>query len=283
MTTSRRPAADLIDAIVENMRGNLEELRYTTIAPSRYTVFLSPAEYARLEGLIPRLQAESIRALDEELARINRKAQLTQKVTRFFRPGRPPLENADIRWQVDFLPDMDGDLKADQDILVQSDLIIPAAPELGAGERTRRVKTVHATAATTAREDLRPKSASASSPATVFARLTYQDQSGAHHYDIVRDSTTIGRGGTMYPVDVRTSTTDDVSREHARIRRNPTTGEFFLIDLSTHGTSIDGRPIPRGFDEAAGGKRENGVEVPLPARARIGLAGTVTIDFEKVS
>jgi pSer/pThr/pTyr-binding forkhead associated (FHA) protein len=86
----------------------------------------------------------------------------------------------------------------------------------------------------------------------------------------------------MYPVDVRVSTVDDVSREHARIRREPSTGALFLIDLSTHGTTVDERPVPRGFDEVDGRKRENGAEVQLPARARIGLAKTVFIDFERL-
>ena len=39
-TASRRPASDLIDAVVENMRTNLEPLKYSTLAPSRYVVYL---------------------------------------------------------------------------------------------------------------------------------------------------------------------------------------------------------------------------------------------------
>jgi len=71
----------------------------------------------------------------------------------------------------------------------------------------------------------------------------------------------------------------DVSREHARVRRDPETGRFFLIDLSSLGTTLNGRHIPRGYDEVEGSKRENGVETPLPDRARIGLADTVYLDF----
>lgn len=85
----------------------------------------------------------------------------------------------------------------------------------------------------------------------------------------------------MYPVNVRIATTDDVSREHARIRRAADTGEFFLIDLSTHGSTINGQAVPRGFEDDQAGKRENGAEARLPHRARIGLAGAVFIDFER--
>jgi hypothetical protein len=279
MHGDRRPAGDLIEAIVENMRTNLEELRYTTIAPSRYTVYLSQAEFSRLEGILPRLQAETIRALNEELERQNRRWRLRRAVARWLGPPRP-LQNADARWHVEFLPDLDGELRHEQDIVVHSELILPAEPELGAGERTRRVTTVHSERRTTTREPV------LGTPAAVngaHGRLVYEDRNGAHRYDIVRESTTIGRGGTMYPVDVRVATTDDVSREHARIRFAPATNDFYLIDLSTHGTTIDGRAVPRGFDEDAGGKRENGAEHRLPDRARIGLAETVFIDFERLS
>ena len=276
MNKGRRPAGDLIEAVVRNMRTNLEELRYTTIAPSRYTVYLSPAEHARLEGILPRLRAETIRALNDELERHNRRRRLPALVGRWLGPSRP-LENADARWHVEFLPDLDGELQHEQDIIVHSELILPAEPELGQGERTRRITTVqsgHHTAAANGRP--RPGTAPGTS-----ARLLYKDAKGAHQYEIVRDSTTIGRGGTMYPVDVRVAAADDVSREHARIRRDAGTAAFFLIDLSTHGTTLDGRPVPKGFDEVDGSKRENGAETRLPDRARIGLAGTVLIDFEK--
>jgi hypothetical protein len=274
---NRRPAGDLIDAVVHNMRTNLEVLRYSTVAPSRYTVYVSASEYARLEGILPRLRAETIRALNEELARRNRRSVTRRVVGRWL--GRlPPLEHADARWHVDFVPDLDGELQDEQDIVVHSELILPAELELGSGERTRRLTTVHAAQRTAVRSrtDQSPSSAAG------YGRVVYQDQNGAHHYDLVKESTTIGRGGTMYPVDVRVATTDEVSREHARIRRDPATGALFLIDLSTHGTSIDGRPVPRGFDEVDGGKRENGAQVVLPPKARIGLANTVFLEFERL-
>ena len=117
---------------------------------------------------------------------------------------------------------------------------------------------------------------------SVHARLTYRDNHGDHQFDITRDQTTIGRGGLAYPVDVRVSTSEDVSREHARIRRDAKTGQFFLIDLSTLGTTLNGRHVPRGVEERDGVKRENGAETALPSHARIGLADTVFLDFEVV-
>ena len=73
----------------------------------------------------------------------------------------------------------------------------------------------------------------------------------------------------------------DVSREHARIRHDAASGRFFLIDLSSLGTTLNGRQVPRGYDEVDGGKRENGAETAVPDEARIGLAETVFLDFRK--
>jgi hypothetical protein len=41
-TAARRPVRDIMEAVVANMRRNLERLKYSTLAPSRYTVYLLP-------------------------------------------------------------------------------------------------------------------------------------------------------------------------------------------------------------------------------------------------
>ena len=279
--TSRRPARDLIDAVVHNMQKNLEPLKYSTLAPSRYIVYLHPAEHARLEGIIPILQEQTIRALADEIQRLNRRSAVRRWVDRLIGDAEPEISNAAVDWQVDFLADPDGEMN-EGDLLIDSELVLPARPDLRMGERTRRITTIHAGHRTTTREQTlnRPPSASA---ASLLARITYGDDSGHHSYDVVKDSLTIGRGGIAHPVDVRVASSPDVSREHARIRRDPQTGRFFLIDLSSLGTTLNGRHVPKGYDEVDGAKRENGAETPLPDSARIGLADTVLLEFQKVS
>lgn len=276
---TRRPARDVLAAVVDNMRRNLEPLRYSTIAPSRYLVYLHPAEYARLEGIIPILQAQAVRALTEELQRLNRYSSLRRYATRFVGVPEPPIESAGGEWHVEFLADPDGEV-AEGDILVDSELLLPANHELGVGERTRRITTTRSSHQTTARARTATIATATSNPPA--ARVVYDDQSGHHSYDIVKDSVTVGRGGITYPVDIRIASSADVSREHARIRRDPATGRFFLIDLSSLGTTLNGRHVPRGYDEVDGSKRENNVETPLPDHARIGLAETVYLDFSVV-
>lgn len=273
----RRAARDVIAAVIDNMRRNLEPLRYSTLAPSRYLVYLHPAEYARLEGIIPILQQQTVRALTEQLESLNARSPLRRYASRLIGDRTPPVESAGGEWHVEFFADPDGEV-VEGDILVDSELLLPASPELGVGERTRRITTVRSGEHTTARE--RTASVPAQGPQTQpLARIVYDDHAGHHAYDIMKDSVTIGRGGTTYPVDVRIVSSVDVSREHARIRRDPATGRFFLIDLSSLGTTLNGRHVPRGYDEVGGRKRENNAETPLPNQARIGLADTVYLDF----
>jgi len=236
------------------MRGNLEPLKYSTLVPSRYVVYLHPAEHARLEGIITVLQEQTMRALSEEVASQNGKSKLRQTVQRIFGERNPRIENPAGVWSVEFLPHPDGDIQ-EGDILVDSELLLPASPELGIGERTRRISTVHST---------QPMTAS-------FAKIVYEDEAGHHSLDI-KDSVTIGRGGAAHPVDVKIVSSVDVSREHARIRRHPPTGDFFLVDLSTLGTTLIGRHVPRGPD----------TETRLPDEARIGLADTVYLNFTRL-
>jgi FHA domain len=275
----RRPARDIIDAVVDNMRKNLEPLKYSTLAASQYTVYLHPTEFRRLEGIVPILREQTARALREELGKLNRGSRMRRWFGRPIRRPDAEIQNAGSEWHVDFVADPDGDL-AEGDLLVDSELMLPSSPDLGMGERTRRITTVQTGSRTTTREhtDVRP---AAASPAPVRATLVYEDDRGRHSYDVVKESLTVGRGGIAYPVDVRITSSPDVSREHARIRRDAASGRFFLIDLSSLGTTLNGRHVPRGYDEVEGRKRENGAETALPDEARIGLADTVFLDFRK--
>lgn len=273
-----RPARDLIEAVLANMRQNVEPLRYSVLAPSRYVVYLHPSEYARLEGVVPILKRETVRALNEALEALNRRSVLDRYAARVFGKRGPLVQNAGRDWEIDFVPDPDGDL-AEGDILIDSELLLPEAPELGAGARTRRITTVHSGPNTASRERVIDQFGEATHQ-QALAKIVYDDNAGRHAYDVVKDSVTIGRGGIAYPVDVRIVSSVDVSREHARIRRDPQASRFFLIDLSSLGTTLNGRHVPRGYDDRGGTKRENGLETQLADQARIGLADTVYIDFQ---
>lgn len=110
------------------------------------------------------------------------------------------------------------------------------------------------------------------------ARLSYHDDNGAHTFVMRKDAIAIGRGGSAVWVDVQVLAAPRVSREHLRIRVDAD-GQFFVQDVSLWGTSVDDRPIPPAV-KGPEGVAQPGPEHPLPPRARITLAGTLTIEFE---
>jgi len=274
-----RPARDIIDAVVENMRASREPLKYSILAPSSFTVYLHPSEFARLQDVVPLLQEETARALAEELDRLNRHKPVSRWMARLSGRFAPAVRNPAGEWQIEFVADPDGEL-AEGDLLVDSQLVLPGRPELGVGERTRRITTVRRGPQTITKEQTSVRAHPSAVP--VLAQITYEDDTGRHVCDVTQDSLSIGRGGVAFPVDLRIESSPDVSREHVRIRRDPQTGRFFLIDLSSLGTTLNGRHVPRGYDEVDGRKRENGTETVLPDTARIGLADTVYLEFRQV-
>ncbi len=278
-TVPRRQARDIIEAVVANMRRNLERLKYSTLAPSRYTVYLHPGEFERLETIVPVLCEQTIRALDEELRRINARSSAPRWMRRMTGEREPEVRNAATDWYVAFVADPDGELK-EGDVLVDSELLMPARPDLGVGEQTRRIATVQSARHARTIEHTSWHS-SASSASRLLGRIEYDDDSGHHFYDVTTDCFTIGRGGIAHPVDVCIVSSAEVSREHARIRLDTASDRFFLIDLSTLGTTVNGRPVPKGFEEIDGTKQENGSETALPDVATIGLAGTIVLDFRR--
>jgi hypothetical protein len=198
------------------------------------------------------------------------------------RSAREPaseVRNAATDWHIAFLADPDEELK-EGDLLVDSTLLMPERPDLGLGEQTRKISTLQSGEQAMTIKHVVNSPASPSTP-RILGRIEYDDESGHHFYDVTRDGFTIGRGGIAHPVDIRIVSSADVSREHARIRRDPASDRFFLIDLSTLGTTLNGRHVPKGFDEVDGTKRENGSETPLPEVSKIGLAGTVFLDFRR--
>jgi hypothetical protein len=271
---------EVILEIVRAMRSNLEPLLFTTIAPSRFYVYLHPADYQRLEGIVPVITAQARRALDEEVARWNAQAK-PSRIPRKWLGGDdppPPIETPPDSWEIRFEADADGEM-APGDIAIASELTLPAQPEYE-GSRTRRITTMRLGERTSAREQPARGAGEPTAAGTVYATLTYEDKQGRKRVPMTANQLVIGRGGVGYWVDVKLDTAADVSREHVRLRRDETSGQFFLKDLSSLGTTIDGAAVPSSVEVVEGRKRDKGIEVPLPLRARIGLANVIVLDFE---
>jgi hypothetical protein len=276
-----RPATarDISQEILRNMREGLEPLHYTTLPPAIYHVYLHPADMERLRGIIPKITDEARRALDAELAAF-RKPSIASKLK--LAKSAPPVAAPDGGWQIRILENTDDDV-APGDIVIHSELAMPAKAEFGAGSMTKRISTRRLAGAETATQRYDPPPAAPPedpSPEGVWAIIEYQDAGGHKTYRMTKDQIVVGRGGRDYWTDVKLDTLPDVSREHFRLRRDPATGQFFLKDLSRLGTTINGEKAPSSVEFAEGEKRDRNVEAPVPAQARIGLAEVLFLDFK---
>ena len=270
---------EIILEIVRSMQANLEPLLFSTIAPARYYVYLHPSDHQRLEGVMPLIVDQARRALDDEVKKWNERARARSPLG-WVRGEAPvtPIEPLPEAWDIRFEPDADEEM-APGDIAVACELTLPPQSDYE-GSRTRRITTLRHGDETHRREQVVPAAPAEPAGGTVYATLTYEDRRGKQRVALTKNQVVIGRGGVGYWVDVKIDTSPDVSREHIRLKRDEATGRFFLKDLSTLGSTVDGVPVPTSVEVVEGRKRDKGVEIPLPPRARIGLAGTVFLDFE---
>jgi hypothetical protein len=284
------------------MQDRLYPLFYRTLAPSRYHVYLHPDDYGEVEGVMALIVADAQKALDARVARLNRQS-------RWLLSNATPVEVPAGGWEIHIHPEANGELGRGE-IGIVSQLSIPAAPQFEGGTPTSRiVRTVITSAgrrSATAPEagpaeangptpapaaasagvltdakvmsaTDRPPSLPAGDGMNVFARLAYVDEQGPHEYAMKKDVVSIGRGGREHWVDVQLITTSRVSREHCRIRRDDQ-GRFYLHDVSTWGTTVNGDPV-RPIARVDGAAAPDAREQELPRQARIALADAVVIEF----
>jgi hypothetical protein len=282
-------AREIILEIVRNMREGLEPLQYSTLAPAVYHVYLHPGDMDRLRGILPRIVDEARRALDAELDALNR-ASLAERL-KLSRRSEPQIAPPDGGWQVTILENTDDDAEPG-DIVIYSELAMPAKAEFGAGSMTKRIATRRMGGAQTPAQPVYDKvqPADEKAPAApdtagqpACATIEYEDNGGRKTYRMTKDEIVAGRGGRDYWTDLKFDTLPDVSREHFRLRRDPSSGKFFLKDLSRLGTTINGEKAPSSVEFVDGEKRDRNLEAAVPDQARIGLAGVLFLEFRSAS
>jgi hypothetical protein len=274
-TATPATAREIILEIVRNMREGLEPLHYTTLPPAVFHVYLHPDDMDRLRAIAPRIVEEARRALDAEVEALN-KASLGERL-KLMKRSEPKIVAPDGGWQVQLIENTDDDTQAG-DIVIHSELALPSKADVGAGSMTKRIATRRMGGAESAATQ-RYEPAAPPAAAIGYATIEYEDQSGKKTFTITKDQIVVGRGGRDYWTDLKLDTLPDVSREHLRLRRDPATRQWFLKDLSRLGTTINGEKVPSSIEFAEGEKRDRNVEAPVPAQARIGLAGVVYLEF----
>jgi hypothetical protein len=297
-------AREIIFAIGDNMREGLEPLLTRTLAPSLYQVYLHPDDYDRLRTIFREIEAEAKAYLDRELEGLNRRAAPVAQKVKGRLPRRlaehmpaedassPPMRHvpASGEWHIRFQEDPNESLEPGE-IEVVSELAVEEAPGYAAGNPTQRIaisttrRLGRSESSRIQRDDAAPAAPAAASteaptapvgpPAPAApppAFLEYPAEGGgARRFDLDKDEVFVGRGAVDVWVDLRLDTVPDVSRKHARIRRDAAAGRYRVQDLSQFGTTVDGRAVP------AGG------ELELRDGAVLELAGAVALTFRQAA
>ena len=253
----------IIGELIRNMELGRFDMNYSVLLPCVFTIYLNPQDHTTLSSVFNLILDDARRALRDRVAQMN----TPPKLLGLPRKGKAAKEHkiACQDWYIEFLPDAEVPVG---DIEIHSELNETAEPgyrgtkttligrEPTAAPRSDHHATTQRSAASTRRVD------------TVYADVKYQDDSGPQVYAVSQNRVRVGRGGEDQPMDLALYTSDEVSREHAVIRRDPATGAFFLTDMSTNGTTLNGK------------KLQKGAEQPLPERAEIGLGGVLKLEFE---
>lgn len=272
----------IIGFILEEMEAGMCPSYYSNLVPSVYDVYLYGEDLERLRPLEQRMREEAMNALAEKLAALNKAAGRTPKLGFAGSKKRAKRYETLGEWSVAFYENTDDDAR-ENPLVIHSTFPLHAQADDRVGTLTERVskKGSDGQTLTTSTErsvDIDTRRAMG----IVYASLSYEDDSGAHTYQMTKDVIKIGRGAEDRWVDLKVNSKKDVSREHLQIRRDPGTGQMFIKDLSSLGTTVDGKRLLPSIQQVNGEDVDRNIEVPLPSKARIGLAGVLFMDFKAV-
>jgi hypothetical protein len=249
----------ILGELIRNMELGRFEMTYSVLLPCVFTVYLNPEDHGTLRGVFPLIIDDARRALRARVAQLNENTT----VFGIKRRAKPTKEYkiACRDWNIEFLPDSEV---PPGDVEIHSELNETAEPGFRGTKTTlmEREPSVIGHRTTTQRHEAR-RAAEA-----VYAEIRYEDDSGPQLYLVTQNHVRIGRGGDDQPMDVALYANDEVSREHLVLRRDPATGVFCVVDVSTNGTWVDGKRLRKGVEEV------------LPPRAEIGVGEVLKLAFE---
>lgn len=254
---SKLSGQTIIGELLRNMDLGRFELAYSVLLPCVFRVYLHPEDHARLQGVMDLIVEDASRALRSRVAELNRRSG--NGVLRRSGKGQKEFKIACRDWIIDLVPD--AEVPAGN-VEIHSDLAEIAQPGY------RGVKTTLTGREPTVTSPRPIQSETRRSSERVYAELRYEDESGPQSYLVTQNEVRIGRGGDHHQTDLILYASDEVSREHVLVRRDPATGAFFIVDQSTNGTWLNGRRLKRGVDEV------------LPEQARIKVAEVIELAFE---
>lgn len=257
----------VVGELMRNMELGRFELAYSVLFPCVFSVYLHPEDHARLSGVFALVTDDARRALRARVSEFNsRKSLLGVKVG-----AKSPKEHkiACREWVIEFLANAEV---PPGDIEIHSELNETAEPGYRGTKTTLidREPSVTSQRAPVADAPVHPgvhPDDTRRLEGRVFAEVHYEDDSGPQLYLVTQNTVTIGRGGNGRLMDLALYASDDISREHLVLRRDPATGLFSVTDKSTNGTWLNGKRLERGQEE------------PAPDGCEIALAEVLTLSF----
>ncbi len=281
--TLRVTPEEIVNFVLEEMEAGMCPTYYSYLVPSVYDVYLYAEDLERLRPLEQRMREETATALAEKLSKLNRAAEPKLKLPLGAKSKRVKRYETLGEWSIEFHENTDDDA-SENPLVIHSAFPATADAEDRVGTLTERVSRRRSDGQTLTTSTQRTGNLDTRGAAgIVYANLAYEDDTGAHTFQMTKDLLKIGRGSADHWVDLKLKAKKDVSREHVQIRRDPSTGQMFIKDLSTLGTTVDGKRLPPSIQRINGEEVDANVEMPLSPKARIGLAGVLSIDFKAVN
>jgi hypothetical protein len=270
---------EIIHLILEEMEAGMSPSFYSNLVPSVFDVYLYVDDLERLGSLTTRIRDEAIRALNEKLTQLNKSTEPLIKVPLAPKKRTKRYETLG-EWTVEFHENTEDDAQENPLAIVSTFPVAPVSDNR-AGTLTERVTKRRSDGQTSTTSTERSSKLDTERAAgIVYASLAYEDDSGPQTFQMTKDLIKLGRGSADRWVDLKLKTQKDVSREHLQIRRDPGSGKFFIKDLSTLGTTVNGKRVPPSIEKVDGEDMDRNIEVPLPAKAKIGLAGVLSLEFK---
>lgn len=248
----------IIDQLVRNMELGQFEMGYSVLVPCVFSIYLHPDDFTRLAGIQDLIREDARRALTAQVAQWNARPNLLKrsKTQKLYRIARND-------WWIEFFADTENVVPSG-DVEIHSELNDVPQP----GYRGTKTSLIDRETSVTSARVAHDRTVHRGAVDKIFAEIRYEDDSGPQIYFVTQNEITIGRGGEDLSVDLPLYTNEEVSREHLRLRRDPSSGGFMVADNSRNGTWLNGRKLRRGVEE------------PLPDRARIQVAEIITLSFE---
>ena len=209
----------VIGELLRNMDLGRFELAYSVLLPCVFNVYLHPEDHAHLAGVFPLIADDARKAFRNRVAQLNSRPKMIG-----LKVGKTPKEFkiACREWIIDFLANAEV---PPGDVEIHSELNETVEPGFRGTKTTLMDREPSVTSERSAPGN-GGSSQTRKSADRVFAELQYVDDSGPQTYLMTQNDVSIGRGGDGQFMDLALYASDDVSREHMRVRRDPATGVF---------------------------------------------------------